>query len=61
MNGVGLIVVGVLLLLSIPIVSTDMKERRIPNLWNLTLGIAGLLIALIRAPHLKPFISAGLD
>jgi leader peptidase (prepilin peptidase)/N-methyltransferase len=61
MSSLGLISAGLLVLLSIPIVSTDLKERRIPNVWNLALAAAGLGMALIRSPHLKTLMTAGVD
>ncbi len=61
MSGVGIISLGLLVLLSLPVVLTDLRERRIPNAWNLALGATGLAIALVRAPALKTLGVAALD
>jgi leader peptidase (prepilin peptidase)/N-methyltransferase len=61
MSGLGLISIGLLILLSVPIVLTDLKERRIPNAWNLALAATGLLLDWIRAPKPMTLLVAALD
>jgi leader peptidase (prepilin peptidase)/N-methyltransferase len=61
MGGLGIISIGLLFLLSIPIVSTDLKQRRIPNIWNLALAVVGLAMDLVRSPHLQTLGVAALD
>ncbi len=61
MSGPGLISIGLLILLSIPIVLTDLKERRIPDVWNFALGVVGLGIALARSLHWRVLGAAALD
>ncbi len=56
MSSLGLISIGLLILLSIPIVSTDIKERRIPNAWNLALAGAGLVVALAETPSWRTLL-----
>jgi leader peptidase (prepilin peptidase)/N-methyltransferase len=57
MTSIGLISIGLLVLLSIPIVSTDIKERRIPNAWNLALAGAGLAVALAENPSWRTLLA----
>lgn len=45
-----LIALGVLLLILIPIVRSDLRERRIPNALNALLAIAGLALQCFTAP-----------
>jgi prepilin signal peptidase PulO-like enzyme (type II secretory pathway) len=58
MDGLGLIALGILVLLLIPIVAADLGRRRIPHLWTWALGIAGLAFDLIRDPSFAGFAYA---
>jgi Type II secretory pathway, prepilin signal peptidase PulO and related peptidases len=49
-SGVELIGAGVLVLLLTPIVASDLAARRIPNGWNLALGLSGLGLQLVQQP-----------
>lgn len=51
MDGPGAIGLGVLVLLLIPIVAVDMKERRIPDVWTGALALGGLAYQMAREPH----------
>lgn len=42
MSGLDLVFLGLLILLLLPVVVIDLRERRIPNLWNLLIALAGL-------------------
>lgn len=50
MDAYDLLALGALVLALLPIVHFDLTQTRIPNLANLTLGVAGLGIHLIAAP-----------
>lgn len=50
MDGLQFVALGALVLLLTPVVVTDLRERRIPNAWNLALGAAGMIFHLIQAP-----------
>lgn len=52
MDGFDFIALGLLVLLLLPIVLIDLRESRIPNVWNLALGVVGLGQAVARAPEL---------
>lgn len=53
-----LVLAGVLVLVLTPIVATDLREQRIPNAWNLVLGLAGLAGQLWLEPHWRTVIQA---
>lgn len=64
MDGPGAIGLGVLVLLLIPIVAADLKERRIPDVWTGALALGGLAYQMAREPHwttlvLTPLKAAG--
>ena len=61
MQGSSLICLGLLVLISIPIVRADLAERRIPNAWNLALAVAGLAVAMVRSPHWRTLLMLALD
>jgi leader peptidase (prepilin peptidase)/N-methyltransferase len=43
------VAIGVLLLILIPIVQTDLRQRRIPNVLNAVLAVAGLVLSAFTA------------
>jgi leader peptidase (prepilin peptidase)/N-methyltransferase len=47
---------GVLLLILIPIVHSDLRARRIPNLLNALLAVAGLVLSAFTASGLRAFL-----
>jgi leader peptidase (prepilin peptidase)/N-methyltransferase len=50
MDGLGVMALGVLVLLLIPVVAVDLRERRIPDPCNLALAACGLAYAALRQP-----------
>ncbi|MDE2514848.1 MAG: prepilin peptidase [Rhodospirillales bacterium] len=52
MRPLDIVFMGLMLAVLIPIVATDLRERRIPNRLNLALGGLGLLHTVLRAPHI---------
>ncbi|MCR5876676.1 A24 family peptidase [Phenylobacterium sp. J426] len=52
MSGLALVATGVLILLLIPVVAIDLRERRIPNVLNLSIGLLGAAFAWAREPEL---------
>lgn len=51
MNAIDAMFLGVLVLLMIPVVLIDLRERRIPNMVNLALALTGLTHAILRDPR----------
>lgn len=51
MGAIDSLFLGLLVLMMIPVVLTDLRERRIPNVWNAALAAAGLAHAVLRDPR----------
>lgn len=58
MTGLDLIFLGLLVLILVPIAAIDLKERRIPNTLNLSLGALGVVHAMLKAPEWRQLILA---
>jgi len=50
MSAIEIVASGILLLVLVPIVAFDLRERRIPNDLNLALGASGLAFRIVAAP-----------
>jgi leader peptidase (prepilin peptidase)/N-methyltransferase len=48
--GIDIVFVGMLVIVLVPIASTDLRERRIPNILNLILGLLGFAHAMVKSP-----------
>jgi leader peptidase (prepilin peptidase)/N-methyltransferase len=58
MNAIDIVFLGLLVLVLIPVVTTDMRERRIPNFLNLIIAGLGFAHAMIGTPT---WMQAGLE
>lgn len=58
MRPLDIVFTGLLILVLIPIVATDLRERRIPNWLNLALGLLGLAHVALRSPTLPAVAGA---
>ena len=47
MAGLDIVFIGLLVIVLVPIAMTDLKERRIPNMLNLALGLLGFIHAMV--------------
>ncbi len=50
MSAIDIVFLGLLILVLIPVVTTDLRERRIPNPLNLLVGVLGFVHAMIQTP-----------
>jgi leader peptidase (prepilin peptidase)/N-methyltransferase len=57
MSSTSLIALGVLLLILIPIVRSDLHQRRIPNSLNALLAAAGLTVQAVTAPSVRVLLA----